>query len=299
MIKYPILPAALLSLSQPVLANCDYATDLLEQAYDLHAQGNAVDTEKRLVTKALRHCPQMPYAHNYLASLLEDERNYPQAVYHYKQALKIKPDFSEAWYGLGETYYKQDQFPLSLEAHLHACQTDKDSKQRITELLKNNRFAVTEAGQILNKESLLLLYDKRKQQRIADMISDCGLRGFVVVPSAVFRNFSFDTGKASLQPGSERQMDELAAALRQLSPPVIDIQGHTDNQRFRHQSQAESDRLNQKLSEQRAATVAKALEQRGVSSSRIQSQGFGPSKPAQGYSSADWDKNRRVEIKVN
>jgi len=297
MTKYPLLPAALLSLSQAVFANCDLATDLLYQAYDLHAQRNAVETEKRLLTKALRYCPQMPHAHNYLASLLEDERNYPQAVYHYKRALKIKPDFSEAWYGLGETYYKQDQFPLSLEAHLHACQTDGDSKQRIKALLKNNRFAVTEAGQILNKESLLLLYDKRQRQRIARLIKACGFRTLVVVPVAVFRNFSFDTGKASLQPGSERQMDELAAALRQLGPPVIEIQGHTDNQLFRQKSQTESDRLNQKLSEQRAATVAKALERRGVSSSRIQ--GFGPSKPAQGYTTADWDKNRRVEIKVD
>jgi len=64
-----------------------------------------------------------------LASLLEDEGNYSQAIVHYKKAIELRPNFSQAWYGLGETYYKQERFPLSLEAHLHACQTDKDSKK--------------------------------------------------------------------------------------------------------------------------------------------------------------------------
>jgi len=99
-----------------------------------------------------------------------------KAIESYRKALEINPNLSQAWNGLGEIYYQQGQFPLSLEAHLHACKTDKDSKQRVKDLLKNNRYAVTEEGEILDKESLLLLYDKQRRKAIDDMIAACGLR---------------------------------------------------------------------------------------------------------------------------
>jgi len=138
---------------------------------------------------ALRYCSHHAGAHNNLASLLENEGRYQRAIYHYKQALQTKPNFSA--YGLGETYYKQEQFPLSLEAHLHACYTAQDSRHRIIELLKENRYAITEKGQILNKESLLLLYDKT----INRMISDCGFKDRM---QGIFRHLTFHTGSATL-----------------------------------------------------------------------------------------------------
>jgi outer membrane protein OmpA-like peptidoglycan-associated protein len=257
------------------------------------------DKEKQLLKRALQICPNHAEAHNNLASLLEEEGKYPQAIAHYRQALQTKPNYSNAWYGLGETYYKQSQFPLSLEAHLHACQTDPDSNQRVTELLKDKRYAVTEAGQILNKDSLLLLYDPTRRQTINQLITACGLKLARVEPAATFRNFQFQTGKANLQPGTEQQLEALVAALINLPNRTVEIHGHTDIQAFVGYSPSESKKLNQKLSEDRAATVASALAQRGLSMTRLKTYGHGDKLPLIPENSpAAWAKNRRVEIKV-
>lgn len=206
---------------------------------------------------------------------------------------------SQQWYELGESYYRQGQFPLSLEAHLHNCKKDK-SRQRIKYLLKDNRYTVTEAGQILNKDSLLLLYDQQRREKIATMISECGFKAISrVKPAATFRNFQFDSGKATLQSGSERQLEQIAAALWSLSNRTVLIHGHTDTQPWKGVSEAESDRLNQKLSEERAATIAGALADRGIPMTRIETHGYGYKNPLidENHPGA-WAKNRRVEIEV-
>ena len=283
----------LFSLSTLASQNCNYATNLVIQAYDAGDSGNKY-REKQLLNQALRLCPNHAQAHNNLASLLEEQGNYTQAIAHYHQALQTKPNYSNAWYGLGETYYKMGQFPLSLEAHLQACKTDKDSRQRIKELIENEKVTVTEQGKILNKESLLLLFDTARRQKISRLISACGFKMGRVKPAVTFRNFQFDSGKATLQSGTERQLEELAAALINLQNKTVKISGHTDNQRFAGYSYYESKRLNQQLSEQRAATVARALADRGVSMSRIRTYGYGDTNPL----SRNKAKNRRVEIEV-
>jgi outer membrane protein OmpA-like peptidoglycan-associated protein len=200
---------------------------------------------------------------------------------------------SPDWYELGEKYYRQGQFPLSLEAHLQDCQTEK-SRKRIKYLLTDNRYTVTEAGQIMNKESLLLLFDVARREKISGLISACGFKMGRVKPAVTFRNFQFDTGKATLSSGTERQLEALAAALINLQTSRVEISGHTDNQRFAGYSHEESKKMNQQLSEQRAATVARALADRGVSQNRIITSGYGDSQPI----SRNRAKNRRVEIEV-
>jgi outer membrane protein OmpA-like peptidoglycan-associated protein len=283
--------------SLPVVASqgCDSATQLVSQSYDYGSQGRTHE-EKLLLNNALQSCPTHAEAHNNLAAILEDEGNYEQAIDHYKQALQTKPHFSQAWYGLGETYYKQGQFPLSLEAHLQACQTDNDSKQRVKELLTENRYAVTEEGQILNKESLLLLYDKQRREKINRMISECGLRASGTA-KGTFRNVTFHAGSAELTTAATQQVKNLAAAFKTI-PNVIKVHGHTDSQPFQGvTSQVENERLNLKLSQQRADAVKRELVARGLPAKRIQTRGYGSTKPlVPGNSEAAWAKNRRVEI---
>lgn len=282
-------------------SGCERATELNYQAYESTRQGFPNSRAKHLLEQALILCPTHAESHNNLGELFHQEANYVQAISHYRQALQLNPRLSTAWHGLGETYYQQQQFPLSLEAHLHACQTDRDSQQRVIELLKDNRYAVTEAGEIVNKESLLVFYDPQRRRKIKRLIADCGLKAVAgsLTNKHVFRNFHFDTGKATLQSGSAPQLAQIAAALRQLNPFVIKIHGHTDIQRFAGKGKIESDRLNQQLSEDRAASVAHALSQHGVPRTRMVTKGYGYSQPAQGFTKKDLAKNRRVEIEVD
>jgi len=209
---------------------------------------------------------------------------------------------TQDWYALGERYYRQGHFPLSLEAHLHNCKKEKSEKslERIDYLLTDNRYTATEAGQIMNKDSLLLLYDPQRREKIATMISDCGFKAIArVKPAATFRNFKFDSGNANLHPGSEHQLEQIVAALWSLSNRTILIHGHTDTQPWKGVSEAESDRRNQKLSEERADTIARALEERGISRERIEIYGYGYRIPLVNQNNpAAWNKNRRVEIEV-
>ena len=121
-----------------------------------------------------------------------------------------------------------------------------------------------------------------------------------VKPAIVFRNFEFDTGKATLKSGTERQLEELAAAFINLQDKSIKIFGHTDTQAFPNTTPSESRRLNQELSQKRANTVAEELIKRGVPSNRLITKGFGQDKPLiDENNSAGWAKNRRVEIEVD
>ncbi|MEK7991259.1 MAG: OmpA family protein, partial [Thiotrichaceae bacterium] len=247
--------------------------------------------------EAIRLCPSNAYAHNNFANLLGEEKQFAQAISHYKLALQYKPDLSEAWYGLGEAYYAQKRFPLSLDAYLHACTKDSDAKQRVIKLLENNRYAVTEEGEILDKDSLLMLYDKAKRQTIQNNLAACGLRASPKM-TITFRNFLFDTAKATLQNDetTQLQLTEVAKALKSLlSVAVIQIDGHSDKQAFKDVSLIESNRLNQALSKQRAEKIKTELEHRGVPSHKIRTHGFGDKKPI----SKHLHKNRRVEIKVD
>ena len=55
--------------------------------------------------------------------------------------------------------------------------------------------------------------------------------------------------------------------------------------------------MNQRLSEERAASVKEALEKRGVDGDRLSTRGYGESKPiAPNKSAAGRAKNRRVEF---
>jgi outer membrane protein OmpA-like peptidoglycan-associated protein len=187
---------------------------------------------------------------------------------------------------------------LSLEAHLHACQIDSDSKAQVVALLENNRYAVTEQGKILNKDSLLLLYDKNRRVKINKMLANCGLRA-KMQHVVIFRNLVFNSGKATLKPSSNKQLNQIAAALKIILPTWIKIDGHSDNQRWRGKSVQQSRQLNLKLSQQRANTVKKGLINQNIEQNRVQAKGYGDKHPlVPGNSKAARGKNRRVEIDV-
>jgi outer membrane protein OmpA-like peptidoglycan-associated protein len=277
--------------------DCARATEMVIQAFDLGHTAQVAEQQKALLNQALAICPNHAEAHNNLAVILETERQYDNALSHYHAAVRANPGFAAAWFGLGEVYSKTGRFPLALEAWLNACHEDADARNRIIHLLDKNRFRVSEAGEIMDKESLLLLFDKNRREKIIKKIADCGFRASVV-PEITFRNLQFDVGSARIQESSVPQLNEIAAALLEI-PGSVKISGHTDKQPFKGHSREDSIQLNQGLSRDRAKTVADYLVRMGISPNRIQTQGFGSDKPlADGDSPEDYAKNRRVVIEV-
>lgn len=101
----------------------------------------------------------------------------------------------------------------------------------------------------------------------------------------------FDSGQATIKVESGALLDALAAALKTCSGVKVEVAGHTDAQG--------NDAANMALSEQRAASVAAALTERGVPSDRMVTRGYGETMPkVPGDSAEAWAQNRRIEFKV-
>ncbi len=100
---------------------------------------------------------------------------------------------------------------------------------------------------------------------------------------------SFDTNSYAIKPAMRNVLDPFANSLRDDPATRIAIVGHTDS--------TGSDAINNPLSVERAQSVRDYLAARGVSASRILTEGRGSREPiADNGSDAGRAKNRRVEI---
>ncbi|MGF1533721.1 MAG: OmpA family protein [Bernardetiaceae bacterium] len=101
--------------------------------------------------------------------------------------------------------------------------------------------------------------------------------------------FGFDS--FALQGEAQKNVVKLAQILNEYADTQITIQGHTDD--------VGSDKYNRTLSEKRANAVRQYLLNNGVASSRIRTEGYGPSAPiADNATPEGRQKNRRVEIVI-
>jgi outer membrane protein OmpA-like peptidoglycan-associated protein len=110
-------------------------------------------------------------------------------------------------------------------------------------------------------------------------------RGMVVTLGDVL----FDTGKASLQPGAQRSVAQLATVLKQYPERRVLIEGFTDN--------VGPESLNLELSRRRAEAFQRALQSAGVPQVRMETQARGEADPvANNATPAGRQQNRRIEV---
>ena len=108
--------------------------------------------------------------------------------------------------------------------------------------------------------------------------------------SVALYGINFDTGKATLQPGSEGILGEIVKLLNQNPNWKFEVQGHTDN--------VGQKAANMSLSEQRAGAVVNWLKMYGIEAARIVAKGYGDTAPVADNSTDEGRaKNRRVELK--
>ena len=101
----------------------------------------------------------------------------------------------------------------------------------------------------------------------------------------------FDTGRAELNPGAARKLDQLAQFLGEHKDRRVQIDGFTDS--------VGTDSYNEDLSQRRANAVKSALMFRGVDASRIGTEGYGKAYPvANNNDSGGRQLNRRVEVVI-
>lgn len=102
---------------------------------------------------------------------------------------------------------------------------------------------------------------------------------------------TFDFGSAMLKPEFRQPLGDVARTLNDFPATMVMIAGHTDA--------VGSDEANDRLSEERARTVADFLSYQNVDPRRIAVRGYGKRFPiADNGSEAGRARNRRVEIKL-
>jgi outer membrane protein OmpA-like peptidoglycan-associated protein len=101
----------------------------------------------------------------------------------------------------------------------------------------------------------------------------------------------FDTNKATIKRRSFKLLDVIAGAIQASSGVRVRVEGHTDD--------TGTDEWNQSLSEKRAAAVMAYLVKKGVDAARLESAGFGKSRPkVEGKGEKVRAQNRRVEFVI-
>lgn len=107
------------------------------------------------------------------------------------------------------------------------------------------------------------------------------------MPSSI----TFGSNSANLTPQAQSAANSVARILNQYPDSTITITGHTDDRG--------SDSYNQRLSEQRAASVANQLLRQGVQYSRLRQQGMGERMPKYpNNNEQNRAENRRVELAI-
>lgn len=152
---------------------------------------------------------------------------------------------------------------------------------------KNYGIAVKATGYLFHSENFdIPLYG---DYNLVD--KEIELKNIAVGSKIALRNIFFATGSATLTNASNAELDRLVSLLKDVPKLKIEISGHTDN--------VGSESMNQKLSEDRAASVVAYLVAKGIDKSRLTSKGYGSLKPVATNNSAEGrQQNRRTEFEI-
>jgi outer membrane protein OmpA-like peptidoglycan-associated protein len=210
-----------------------------------------------------------------------------------QQAASNDVDQARASLNQADTAFQKNQPPEEVNqlAYL-AMRHAQAGEARIAEA--RSRQEVARAQQ--DRDQILLQARERETQKAQAQLADTRQelaalqakqtdRGLIMTLNDVL----FDTGRATLKPGADRDLDRLAQALKDNADTRVKIEGYTDS--------VGSAEYNQQLSERRAEAVADALRERGVPSDRYEVRGLGKDYPvASNQTQEGRQQNRRVEI---
>jgi outer membrane protein OmpA-like peptidoglycan-associated protein len=152
---------------------------------------------------------------------------------------------------------------------------------------KNYGIAIEKKGHLFHSENVNIpctegFKEIKKEIKLAD-----AKQGTKVI----LKNIFFDTGKSDLRPESTSELQRLVKLLNENPALKIEISGHTDN--------IGDQKINQALSETRAANVMNFMITSGINKTRLVSKGYGSTQPIDSNDTeAGRQNNRRTEFKI-
>ena len=106
-----------------------------------------------------------------------------------------------------------------------------------------------------------------------------------------FDRLLFETGKSTLKPSSQEQLNNVVAILKQFPNVEIKLGGYTDN--------VGNPEANKKLSDDRAKNVMAEVVTKGIDAKRLAAEGYGEEHPVASNDTKEGQaQNRRIDIRV-
>ena len=167
-----------------------------------------------------------------------------------------------------------------------SSQSDVDGNYMLC-LPSDAEYALT----VTKKNYLFYSENVQMEQEGSILIRNFKLQALEVGEQVRLDNIFFELNSYDLKDESATELNKIIQFMESNPFLVVEIGGHTDN--------SGSKNYNLDLSEQRARSVKSALVQRGLSSDRIQTKGYGMSVPLNANSSEqERAENRRTELKI-
>jgi outer membrane protein OmpA-like peptidoglycan-associated protein len=171
---------------------------------------------------------------------------------------------------------------LTEAQHGQAKETEQLEVEHAARVVADTKAAASEQRALASEKKAVEATDA-----LAKLAAKDEERGRVITLSGAVM---FRSNDATLLPGAETRLDEVAAALIANGKP-IGIEGYTDSKGSRSR--------NLDLSQRRAESVRSYLISRGFPANQVVAKGMGPDRPIADNSSAEGRaNNRRVEIVV-
>src|ERR1700674_928155 len=186
---------------------------------------------------------------------------------------------------------RSEELRQQAEAETKAAERAREEAAEQTAILEQQRNE-------LSAEKDSLAADKEKvqkerdalQQRLSGALSGIATtrnsaRGIVVSLPGIL----FDTGKATVKPSAQVGLAKMAGVLSVFPDMNLRVEGYTDS--------TGTDRINRRLSKNRAESVSAFLRKQGVEPARFVAEGYGSQFPvASNQTKTGRAENRRVEV---
>lgn len=206
----------------------------------------------------------------------EQARAQQESAQTQEQRDRLNAELEKTRAELEETRRKTEEAQKAAQA-----QQDQLEEQRRADEARLAELEKARAGQQQSEEEL-----RKTLGELAQVREEA--RGLIVtLPGSIY----FDVNKSDVKPAMQDRLTQIARALATVPDRHILIEGHTDS--------SGSSSYNVELSRLRAESVRSVLVAGGVSPDRIETHGYGKTRPiASNATAAGKARNRRVEIVV-
>ncbi|MET0051894.1 MAG: OmpA family protein [Candidatus Thiodiazotropha sp.] len=163
--------------------------------------------------------------------------------------------------------------------------TSKDKKKRKERALKGAGIGAIAGGGVGYYMDVQEAKLRQRLQNTGVSVTRSGDNIILNLPG----NITFEVDKTELKPDFVEILGSVALVLKEYKSTMIEVAGHTDS--------TGSDSYNQLLSQQRAQAVTNVLIRDGIAAVRIDTVGYGETRPIASNNTAEGrQQNRRVEL---